>query len=62
VGARFQCLVLDEWRPAEVVDLLVLDPDDAARARVDLAPAAIGSPTALKALEEKFLERLQEPV
>ena len=54
-GARFQCLVHDDWDPAALLDLLVLDPPDRAQALADLADAAAGPGVPLAALEQAFL-------
>ena len=55
VGARFQCLVHDDWDPGALLDLLVLDPPDRAQALVELADVAAGPGVPLADLEQAFL-------
>ena len=55
VGARFQCLVHDDWDPGALLDLLVLDPPDRAQALVELADLAAGPGVPLADLEQAFL-------
>ena len=59
-GARFQCLVHDGWQPDELLDLLVLSPDERAAARHDLAPRAAGPGVPLHDLERVVLLRLDQ--
>lgn len=54
-GARFQCLVHDRWQPEELLDLLVLNPDERAAATRDLAPRAAGPGVPLRDLERVVL-------
>jgi lipoate-protein ligase A len=54
-AARFQCLVLAAWDPRDVLDLLVMDEADRARAAADLCDAATGAGVPLDALEHEFL-------
>jgi lipoate---protein ligase len=41
-GALFQCTVLIRWQPAELLDVLAVEPEARVRAEVDLAGAATG--------------------
>lgn len=58
LGARFQCLVLEQWVPAHVVDRLRLDPDQAANAIRSLEDSATGSPVGLDELKSGFLQAI----
>jgi lipoate-protein ligase A len=60
VGARLQCLVLDRWDPAEVLDLLSLEPEVRTRACDELASVAAGPTMPLDALEAAVIARLRE--
>jgi lipoate-protein ligase A len=57
-GARFQCLVHDEWDPAELLTLLVLAPADRTAAAADLRDRAAGPGVPLAELERAVLDRL----
>lgn len=57
-GARFQCLVHDAWEPAELLDLLILSPDERAAAMDDLPARAAGPGVALSEVERSVLDRL----
>lgn len=59
-GARFQCLVHDTWRPADLLDLLDLGPEDRAAAAGDLVDRAAGPGVPLPELERAVLARLAE--
>ena len=54
-GARFQCLVHDDWDPGALLDVLVLDPPDRAQALAELADMAAGPGVPLTELEQAFL-------
>ncbi len=41
-AARFQCILLQTWAPAPLVDVLTLDPAERRRAAEDLAEAGLG--------------------
>jgi lipoate-protein ligase A len=58
VGARFQCLVHDEWRPDQLLDLLVLAPERRAAATEKLRLCAAGPGVPLAELERSVLDRL----
>jgi lipoate-protein ligase A len=57
-GARFQCLVLRQWRPRDVLDLLQMPDADRDRADAELADVATGAGVDLDALAEGFLAHL----
>lgn len=56
-GARFQCAVLRRWDPGLLIDL-VLEPDEAAAARRDLATAALGLDLEPRGVVSDLLDRL----
>ncbi|MDT4918586.1 MAG: lipoate---protein ligase [Pseudonocardiales bacterium] len=57
-GARFQCLVHDDWDPDELLTMLALTPDERDAAAEDLLPRAAGPGAPLADLEESVLTRL----
>ena len=58
-GARFQCAaLLEPWRPAQLLDLLVLTDEDRQRAAADLAGVAKGLALEPAALLSAFVGRL----
>jgi lipoate---protein ligase len=58
-GARFQCLVLDRWEPAPLLDLLLLSPAERQRGAAELHDVAAGPGVPLDALEQTVLELLR---
>jgi lipoate-protein ligase A len=58
-GARFQCLVLERWDPAALLELLDLAPTERTRALDELLDVATGAGVPLDALEAAFLAELQ---
>jgi lipoate-protein ligase A len=59
-GSLFSCAALVAWRPADLVALLALGPDERARATDALAAAATGVGGGVGRLEEAFLDALAE--
>ena len=57
-GARFQCMALSAWAPADLVALLALSPDERAEATSALADVARAVPAPLDALRASFLAQL----
>jgi lipoate---protein ligase len=57
-GARFQCVVLERWDPAELLDLLALDPAGRQAGVAELGAAARGPGVGLAALEAGLLAAL----
>jgi lipoate-protein ligase A len=57
-GARFQCLVHDEWRPEKLLTLLALDAGQRDMAVTDLRDVAGGPGMELDVLEAEFLGQL----
>jgi lipoate-protein ligase A len=58
-GARFQCLILERWDPAALLELLVLSPTEQRRVFGELVDVAAGVGVPLDVLEEAFLTELQ---
>jgi lipoate-protein ligase A len=61
LGSRFECLVLNSWDPASLLDLLVMERNDRAEALADLTDVAAGPGVPIPDLEHAFLAELQGP-
>jgi len=61
-GARLQCLVLERWDPAALLDLMVLTSAERTRAIEELIDVAAGVGVSLDALEAAFLVQLEMSV
>jgi len=59
-GARFQCLVLADWNPRDVLDLLAMDNTERERAAAELSGVATGAGVPLDALEHEFLTLIRK--
>ncbi|GAB2972674.1 lipoyl protein ligase domain-containing protein [Nocardioides montaniterrae] len=57
-GARFQCIVYESWDADAVLDLLLMDDDERARASGDLAEIATGVGARLSQIETALVDLL----